>query len=86
MLRFAAALAIVGFATAPVYAQTASPAAPAAQQPQKVVKKRVCTVEQADDIGSRITTRKVCRMVEEKVSETVSREQQPGTTAKPNAD
>ena len=87
MLRVATALLIIGGASAPLQAQVTAPA-PAAGQPQKaqVVKKRVCTVEQADDIGSRISTRKVCRMVEEKAPETVSREQQPGTAAKPNAD
>jgi hypothetical protein len=50
------------------------------------VKKRVCTVEQADEIGSRIATRKVCRMVEEKAPQIVSSEQRPGTAAKPNAE
>ena len=85
MVRLATALLVIGVASAPIHAQSATPAQ-AAAQPQSVVKKRVCTVEQADEIGSRIATRKVCRMVEEKAPQTVSSEQRPGTAAKPNAE
>jgi len=87
MLRFAVAFAVLSCASAPSFAQATSPAAPAAQQPQKqMIKKRVCKVEDADDIGSRIATRKVCRTVEEEAPKTVSREGEHGTAAKPNAD
>jgi len=87
MLRVATALLMIAAASAPLQAQVTAPAL-AVGQPQKaqVVKKRVCTVEQADEIGSRIATRKVCRMVEEKAPQTVSSEQRPGTAAKPNAE
>lgn len=88
MPKFVAALALIGAASAPSFAQSA-PATSQAQTPQaqqyQIVKKRVCKTENADDIGSRIATRQTCKTVEQKVPVTANGEQNPATSPTPNA-